>query len=266
MLTRLYYLLPSLLLTACATTDADSDGAVGAGGKADDAAAFQPTFCGVNILESAGPVFVGEVCIGTQRGPADALVPMLRVEYTDDKVELYALTEGQEAGATETVFAQRRGGEKHELTITTDDDADLPKSISGAVDRGLSFDVPLAAATPRVTCYMSRLSTVPGGYARIQTSLSLGNPDLYSSSNSIDAFDGSYSFNLYGSDDPLSFEVLFQENKHVQDETGSFTCSLEDVAPGTSFCKEPIIIDANLGIEDAEEREVHAFNFWCRAN
>jgi hypothetical protein len=246
-----------LSFAACATgSDPGLDDGKG------DGARFAPTFCGVNILESAGPVFVGEVCFGTA-----GAVEAVRVTYTDDATELYEVDAVAEIHSeARNVTVHRGDGASRDFVMIVK--AGVPTSIAGTADRELSFVTPLAAftATPKVTCYLHRRASIPGGERRVQSTIAM-TEDVESLANSasLDAFEGAYGFDLFKQEGVANeFEVLFRENRHVQDETGNLVCSTEGLVAPASFCKEPIIVDANLGTDDTTENSVHAFNFWCR--
>jgi hypothetical protein len=115
---------------------------------------------------------------------------------------------------------------------------------------------------PRVTCSLERRADVPQGEGTTSVDLTNIAEEEYASSESLDAFEGSYSFDATVSEGSVS--VFFYENAHVQDETGSLGCDLPALERGKTFCEEPIVIDASLGTDEEEEKMVHAFDFGCR--
>jgi uncharacterized protein len=120
----------------------------------------------------------------------------------------------------------------------------------------------LGQSAPRTTCFLQRLPAVPQGEEKVEVDLD-HLEEGFGASDSLEAFEGSYSFDVTVEEGFVN--VIFYENAHVQDEVGSFGCDLPKLERGTTFCDEPIEIDASLGTED-EEKQVHAFDFGCRVD
>ena len=131
-------------------------------------------------------------------------------------------------------------------------------------ERGLAtlkkvFDK-LSESAPVAKCGLTRLSSIPGGKESVV--VDLGHLEQgYGGSDSLTAYEGSYSFDVTLEDGFLN--VIFYENEHVQDEVGSMGCDMPSLKRGTVFCEEPITIDASLGTDSDEEKTVHAFDFAC---
>jgi uncharacterized protein YegP (UPF0339 family) len=121
----------------------------------------------------------------------------------------------------------------------------------------------LSKPSARAVCSLKRLSVAPQGEGVAEVDLDHLDEDGFGFGDSLDAFEGSYSFDIGVQEGFVS--VTFYENEHVQDEVGQIGCDLPALERGVTFCDEPIEIDASLGTDD-EEKTVHAFDFGCRVD
>lgn len=167
-----------------------------------------------------------------------------------DKSKLAGFVPPAAGRYTVVVQAKKIGGGRYRLLATCDNDACEPVSTARTL-----------------TCRMTRRPGIPGDGDKSEASIVL-DPDsdeLFAQADGLDAFAGNYNFvfDVSIDGDEVFVNVVFQENNHVQDETGSFGCELNLGEDEGVFCKEPITIDRNLGTDNEDSDEVHAFDFEC---
>ena len=250
-----FILLGSLLaapLAACSGSVADTDSPA-VGGKADEVEPLALTVQQV-VVGELDPLVLGDACLVFAEFEDGLGMALLRKEE-QCSIELAA-------------------GDV--VVIDEDELADLTADEETAIqDLAASFSVPLDLisfrewrVTPaedrplRVTCFLNRREGVDGKEKRVQSTVKVED-EAFSNSNGLEVFAANYSFDLNIFETDL--EVFFFENFHVQDEIGGLSCGDVSKLPRpTTFCREPIFVDKNLGTDKEDEENVHAFNFWCR--
>lgn len=131
---------------------------------------------------------------------------------------------------------------------------------------------------PKVVCTLTRRDGVPVQYEddgaiftaadagpASQEVLMLMTEEGAEPQDGVQAYLGKYWISLRRSEDLIY--IMFSESEIVADETGDLECTdaPTNVDDDRIFCKEPILIDANLGVPDADDaNEVHAFDFSCQ--
>jgi uncharacterized protein YegP (UPF0339 family) len=144
-----------------------------------------------------------------------------------------------------------------------------PYASKENAERGVATLVKVFASlsadkAPRVVCSMKRLAAA-GGEMQVDVDMTHVTENEPGISDPLEAFKGSYGFDA--TSDGRAISVIFTESNHIEDETGSTGCDIpKKLERGAVFCKEPLVIDANLGTDLDERKEVHAFDFFCHVD
>ncbi len=114
-----------------------------------------------------------------------------------------------------------------------------------------------AAKVPVVECSITRVAGGPKKTIKVKIKVE---DDAFEGGD-LTAFQAHYGFDVQISDNVLF--ITINEGNFVQDEVGQFTCGEVPKKKG-KICDEPIEVDKNLGVEDADEETVKAFDISCR--
>ena len=179
----------------------------------------------------------------------------------------------QEAQNGQTYFVVKDGSSvlAYGQPLSSYQDLNAGKEAANALLRQLT-------PAPKVVCTLTRRAGVPVQYEEdgeiftaaeagpaSQDVLMLMTEEGAEPQEGVQAYLGKYWISLRRYEDLIY--VMFSESEIVADETGDLECNdaPANVEDDRIFCKEPIIIDANLGVPDMDDsNDVHAFDFSCQ--